>query len=73
MDKLKEHFWSLLKTFLSGLGSAIVLAIGVLPDGTVYTLEFWKGGGALALLTAAIRSALKVVWDKAPVSFGGKK
>lgn len=74
MTDFKVKLVSLLQTFLANLLSIVGIAILALPDGTLFSVEFWKGGGALVLLMTAARSALKTVWKRtAPVTFGGVK
>ena len=74
MTPFKTKLVSFLQSFLGNLITAIAIAVSVLPDGTILNPEFWKTGGAISLLGAALRSAVKKTWQvSAPVSFGGKK
>jgi len=76
MKKLfsKEVLVSFLKSFVAQLITALALAVSILPDGTILNPEFWKAGGALALLGACIRSALSETYKRvATEKFGGKR
>jgi len=70
----KEVIISFLKSFVAQLVTAIILALSVLPEGTLFNPTFWKAGGALALLGACVRSALSETYKKvATEKFGGKR
>lgn len=74
MSNTKLHVISFLQTFGATILAAIGATLSQVPVETLTTLEFWKGGAFVALIVAAVRSAVKLVWERyAPVTFGGKK
>lgn len=73
-NKKKELIISFIKSLLGNTITALALAISVLPEGTITNPDFYKAGGAVALIGAVVRSALSETWKKtAPVSIGGTK
>ena len=74
MSKFKTEVISFAQSFFSALVSALVLAASILPEGTLTNPDFYKTGGALALLFSAVRTAFKLTWQKTlPESIGGVK
>ena len=74
MSEFKKKLVSLLQTLLGTFLAEVAVALIALPEGALFTAEFWKSGAALALLVSVGRSVVKTVWKRtAPVSFGGVK
>lgn len=72
MSKFKTEAISFAQSFGSALVTALIIAASVLPEGTLTNPDFYKTGGALALLFSAVRVAFKTVWKKTlPESVGG--
>lgn len=74
MTKLREETISFIKTFLSTLVTTILVALGALPSEVLSSKEFWTTGGIIAVIGAAVRTALSITWKNTmPQKLGGKK
>lgn len=70
----KELAISFIKSFVGTFITFGLVALAALPEGTLLNPEFYQTGGFIALLGAAVRSALSETWKRvAPVSIGGVK
>jgi len=72
MTYIKEHIISFIQTFLSSFFSFFAIGLSqITPDqySQVFKNSFW-----IAIVLSAVRSALKVTWQKTmPESIGGIK
>lgn len=68
----KEHLISFIQTFLATFCTVMGTVILSLPLDTILTPDFWKTGAIAGLVMGAVRTTIKVVWQKyMPVSVGG--
>ena len=72
-DKIKLEFVSFAQTFVSSLLSILGVAVFQVSPEVLANPNNWVISAIGGAIFAAVRSALKVAWEKTlPVSIGGK-
>lgn len=71
--EFKSHVISFIQTFLATLLLLAGEVVTGLTGEQIADANFWKGGAAVALLLAILRSAVRVAWETTlPKAIGGK-